>query len=99
MKVRTAFEFDDVTLRTVRAAHGRGGKATRKECVTFIDRAVRAALRAAPDPKPARRRTEPPVAPMAVEPAPPEDDAAVARRNRERIERKFGHGRFASAAN
>ena len=45
MKVRAAFMLTEIELRTIRAAHGRGGKATRKECVTFIDRAVRDALK------------------------------------------------------
>lgn len=54
MKVRTGFTFDDEQLRSVRAAIGRGGKATRKECLTFIDRAVRTALDAAPTPRRAR---------------------------------------------
>lgn len=54
MKVRAAFTFTPDQLGRIRAAHGRGGKATRKECVTFIDRAVHAALSAAPEPK--RRR-------------------------------------------
>lgn len=54
MKVRTAFTLSDDDLRSIRAAHGRGGKATRKECLTFIDRAVRDAIQAAPTPKPAR---------------------------------------------
>jgi len=57
MKVRTVFTFEELQLRTIRAALGRGGKATRKECVTFIDRAVRAALDKAPNPKPAKRMT------------------------------------------
>jgi len=56
MKVRTVFTFEELQLRTIRAALGRGGKATRKECVTFIDRAVRAALDKAPEAKPARAK-------------------------------------------
>ena len=55
MKVRTAFTFTETELRTLRAALGRGGVATRKECLTFIDRAVRTAIDAAPTPKAKRR--------------------------------------------
>lgn len=55
MKVNNAFMFDETQLRTVRAAIGRGGKATRKECRVFIDRAIRSALDAAPEPKAKRR--------------------------------------------
>lgn len=51
MTVKTRFNFTDEEVRTIRAAIGRGGKATRKECVVFIDRAVRTALAAAPEPK------------------------------------------------
>ena len=55
MKVNTSFAFTDEQLRTIRAALGRGGAATRKECRYFIERAVEAALKSAPEPKPKRR--------------------------------------------
>ena len=85
MKVWTAFSLSETELRTIRAAVGRGGRATRKECVVFIDRAVRDALRRAPDPKPARRKRlpAPPAAP--VPDAPPVDESTAASRNRDRI--------------
>lgn len=84
MKVCTAFQFDETQLRTVRAAHGRGGKATREECRTFIDRAIRTALDDAPTPKPARvKREKPtPVAPVVRD----------ERKERDRIARAYGHG-------
>jgi hypothetical protein len=56
MKVRVAFSFEETQLRTIRAAIGRGGRATRNECVVFINRAVTKAIEAAPEPKPARKK-------------------------------------------
>lgn len=64
MKVKFLFSFDEPQLRQIRAAIGRGGVATRKECVVFIDRAVRAAIDAAPTPK--RPRTISPADPIAI---------------------------------
>lgn len=88
MKVRAAFTFDDLALRTVRAAHGRGGKATRKECIVFIDRAVSEALKRAPDPKPARVKR-----PRASKPAgftpPGSETSEEARAARERIRKLY----------
>jgi hypothetical protein len=55
VKVNTSFVFTDEQLRTIRAALGRGGAATRKECRYFIDKAVAAAFDKAPEPKPKRR--------------------------------------------
>jgi hypothetical protein len=55
MKVNTSFAFSEEQLRTIRAALGRGGAATRKECRYFVERAVEFALKAAPEPKPKRR--------------------------------------------
>lgn len=84
MKVRTGFNFDDGQLRTIRAAVGRGGVATRRECVTFIDRAVRDALAKAPDPRPARKRA-PKAEPPAPEPVLTDDQErqqAIARRDK-----------------
>lgn len=77
MKVVTRFSFDEGQLRTIRAAHGRGGVATRKECQTFIDRAVRAALDEAPDPRP-KRRPKPKPEPKA--PLPEKDPTAERKR-------------------
>ena len=56
MKVRLAFEFDEDRLRTIRALLGRGGRATRKECVYFVERTVRDTLAKAPPPRAKRRR-------------------------------------------
>jgi hypothetical protein len=93
LKVVTAFNFLDEDLRTVRAAHGRKGKATRKECRMFVERAVRLALQAAPEPAPARKKAA----------APRETFAATActctetvlcpacKAARERIAKTFGH--------
>lgn len=84
MKVRTAFTFEDRTLRTIRAALGRGGVATRKDCVTFIERAVAQALAGAPTPKPARTKRPTPVVTKVAEPVVPqteEEQATAARRS------------------
>lgn len=67
MTVVVRFELSEAQLRTVRAAYGRGGVATRKESSLFINRAVAEALDKAPEPKVKRvaRRVEvkpPPVA-------------------------------------
>ena len=83
MKVRTAFEFSDAQLRTIRAAHGRGGKATRKESVGFVLRAVEAALKAAPEAKPARRPKPVVVTAPAPEPVGTDEDRAKAVRDRD----------------
>lgn len=84
MKVRCAFSFTDEQLRTVRAAHGRGGKATRKECMTFVDRAVAAAFKAAPEPRPVRKRRPKPEPPPPLAPLTDDEEraAAVAARNK-----------------
>jgi hypothetical protein len=71
MKVRVVFELDDGALRTIRASYKRGGKATRKESVLFINRAVATAMAAAPDPAPVRKRRPKP-APAAPAPDLPE---------------------------
>lgn len=84
MKVRVVFELDDVALRTVRAAYNRRGKATRKESVLFINRAVAEALKAAPDPAPVRkRRPKPaPAAPVAPLPEGAKEAETIARLRR-----------------
>jgi len=51
MRVVVKFEFSEATLRAIRAAYGRGGVATRKESSLFVNRAVAAAILAAPEPK------------------------------------------------
>ena len=91
MKVRAAFNFTEDELRSIRAAHGRGGKATRKESVTFIDRAVRKALDDAPEPKATRVKREKtnPSARAVVE---PEQETVAAIAQRERIARLYRHG-------
>lgn len=61
MKVRTGFNFSDSDLRAVRASIGRGGRATRRECLTFIDRVVREAIERTPEPRPRRQRASKPL--------------------------------------
>jgi hypothetical protein len=90
MRVNHAFEFSDDTLRTIRAALGRGGAATRKECRVFIARAVEAALKAAPTPKPKRAKVAKVKAdPMAVVAPPTETDEAALDRKRKAAIRKM----------
>lgn len=90
MKVRVAFSFDEVQLRTIRASIQRGGKATRKECVTFIDRAVRDALDKAPEPKrkPVKREKGDPSARPVVK---VEDEQAATIAQRDRIAAIYRH--------
>lgn len=66
MRVRAVFDFSETQLRTIRASYKRGGKATRKESSIFINRAVSAALDAAPEPAPARKKVKPPPPPAPV---------------------------------
>lgn len=90
MKVRTGFAFTDEELRTIRAAINRGGKATRKEALVFIDRAVRDAMKDAPAPKPVRKRAakpEPTITPKET----PEQERERLRRQRDRIAKFYGH--------
>lgn len=72
MKVNIGLVLNDEQLRTIRAALGRGGVATRKECRYFVERAIEAALKAAPDPKPKRRPVPKPV--VVVPPTVTEDE-------------------------
>lgn len=90
MKVRYAVNLEEHDLRSIRAAIGCGGKATRKECVTFIDRAVRKAIKDAPDPKPARTR-QPKPAPAVKTVETPEQEHERLSAERDSIARKFGH--------
>lgn len=88
MTVNHRFAFTEDELRTIRAAIGRGGKATRKECAVFINRAVKAALDAAPEPKAKRVKrvkTDPSARPVVVD----EHADAIAQRNR--IARLYRH--------
>lgn len=88
MKVVSRFSLDETALRTIRAAHGRGGVASRRECVTFIDRAVREALDKAPEPRPARKRVvKPAPVPPVVLTDEQERERAIA--NREKIRKLF----------
>lgn len=93
MKVRAAFQFDEVQLRTIRASIGRGGRATRKECAVFINRAVSKALDAAPDPKPVRRKVKKVETWKRAE-CRCTDDAkcAACRQSHARIAAQYGHG-------
>lgn len=93
MKVRYAVNFEEHDLRTIRAAIGRGGKATRKECAIFIDRAVRDAVKRAPEPKPARAKTPKTEKPMTrqLTDETPEQERARLSAERDRIARQFGH--------
>lgn len=56
MKINLSITLDEAQLRSVRAAQGRGGKATRSDVRVFANRAIRAALDAAPAAKPKRVR-------------------------------------------
>lgn len=87
MKVKTAFQFDEQQLRTIRASIGRGGKATRAESRIFIDRAVRKALDDAPEPKRVSRvkREAPKPDPRASESE--DQELARHRQQRDRIAR------------
>ncbi len=78
MRVNAAFDFPEPQLRSIRAALGRGGVATRKDCRVFILRAVEAALKAAPTPKAARRKALPESEPHTVgtDAPTPENDPA-----------------------
>ena len=54
MNVTVKLALTETDRRTIRAAMGRGGQATRSDVRTFVDRAYREALGAAPEPKRAR---------------------------------------------
>lgn len=56
MKANFSLDFTELDRRTVRASVGRGGQATRKELRIFVERAIRAALHNAPEPKPKRQK-------------------------------------------
>jgi len=88
MKVQTAFAFTDDQLRSIRAAFGRGGVATRKESRLFIARAVEAALRAAPEAKP-KRRPVPKPAPVAPVVLTEDEEVARDRALRDKIRRLY----------
>lgn len=81
MKVRSLFTFDEAQLRSIRAAQGRGGRATRAECQVFINRAVSKAIDAAPETKPTRKKLVKPAKKVVVPPA-DTTESAVAQRER-----------------
>lgn len=58
MKVNFSLVLDDDALRRVRAAQGRGGKATRSDVRMWLQRLADAGLRHAPEPK-VRRKASP----------------------------------------
>lgn len=70
MKTNLPLELTDTDRRRIRAAIRRGGLATRSEIRIFADRAIREAIAAAPDPKPARRLKAAAPAPTAVQQLP-----------------------------
>lgn len=65
MRINVTIVLDEAQLRRVRAAHGRGGKATRAECRTWFQRVVLDAIAGAPEPK-VRRKRETPAPPAAA---------------------------------
>jgi hypothetical protein len=67
MKANFSFDFTELDRRTVRASVGRAGQATRKELRIFVERAIRTALHAAPEPKPKRQKKVAPPPPRPVE--------------------------------
>jgi hypothetical protein len=89
MKVRFAVGFDEAQLRSIRASIGRGGKATRKECQVFIDRAVRLALDKAPEAKPVRVKRAKPEPEVTREESTTEEHDRL-RATRERIAKHYG---------
>jgi len=90
MVTAVRFNFNEDTLRAIRASLGRGGIATRKEVKAFVEVAVHAALKSAPPPK--RRRPKAAViekrASMAVTPAETPDEVKAVRA---KIAKVFGH--------
>lgn len=89
MKVNAAFTFSDDQLRSIRAAHGRGGAATRKECRIFIARAVEAALHAAPEAKPKRRPVPKPAPPPKPVDLTDDEEREQSRLQREKIRKLY----------
>lgn len=90
MVIRWMVNLSEDELRTIRAAVGRGGKATRNECRIFIDRAVRKALHDAPEPKPKRMKHEK-KDPSARTVVAPENEQAATIQQRDRIAAAYGH--------
>lgn len=83
MTVRLRFDISEDQRRAIRAALGRGGKATRKECSLFIERAAQQAIEEAPKPRVRAKRVK--GAGMSVR-----SDASPAAAEA-RIARAFGH--------
>lgn len=90
MKVRTGFEFSEEDRRRIRASIARGGQATRRECVTFIDRVVRAALADQELPRTRTKRVKG-ADPSARPDVPAEREGEVAVAQRRRIAALYGH--------
>lgn len=90
MVTAVRFDFNEDVLRSIRAGHGRGGKASRKEVKMFVEVAVHAALKNLPPPK--RRKPKASIvekrASMAVTPA---DTLEEVRARRDKIAKIFGH--------
>ena len=88
MKVNIGLVLNDDQLRTIRAALGRGGVATRKECRYFVERAIEAAFKKAPEPKPKRRPVPKKV--VVVPPVVTEDEEIIeGRKIREKIRKMY----------
>ena len=51
MTINLKLDLNEDQLRRVRAAHGRGGKATRNECRVWLNRLIAAGIIALPEPK------------------------------------------------
>jgi hypothetical protein len=51
MTINLKLDLNEEQLRRIRAAHGRGGKATRNECRVWLNRTIAAGLIALPEPK------------------------------------------------
>lgn len=95
MRVNVAFEFSEAQLRIIRATFGRGGVATRKDSRLFINQAVAAAFRVAPEPKPkrtARPAPEPPKAAPLVCECGDDEDAPLCAMHRAKRDQILGRG-------
>lgn len=66
MTINLKLQFTEDQLRRVRAAHGRGGKATRNECRVWLNRIIAAGVQGLPEPKRRGRQPAPDYVPQAV---------------------------------